>query len=198
MIFFLVGAFSAICCFAQVNPQTLKQPQRITLQQQYNSLKLDVEVLDGYRMMKIIRMDRLWAGVEDSLAVQKSKLNESLNTINDQKNIVKRLNAALETSERERGDLSELVDNITFLGISFSKSGFVITISVILSLLLIVIVALLFVAKVSNLTTKELRKLNDNIYQEFDSFKRHAVEREVKILRELQDCRNKLAELRTA
>ena len=183
---------------AQVGPQLQTQPQAYTLQQQYKNLKSDLDVINGFRMVKIFTMDRLWAGVEDSLAIQKSKLAESHRIINDQQKELQRLGSALTASEKEQNELASRVENIEVLGILFSKSGFVTTMMVLFIALLAGMGILIFITRVSNRNTQELRKLNDSLYQEFDTYKRHAVEKEVKILRELQDYRNKLAELRMA
>jgi hypothetical protein len=181
---------------SQVNPSVPVQPQAYTLQQQYKSMKSDLDVINGFRMVKVFTMDRLWSGVEDSLAIQKSKLSESHRIITEQQKELQRLGDALTASQKEQVELTSRVDNITVLGIPFSKGGFVTTVTVVLLAVLATMGVLIFFTRVSNRTTQELRKLNDSLYQEFDTYKRHAVEKEVKILRELQDYRNKLAELR--
>jgi hypothetical protein len=201
VLLFLLAVSSTIFCqteLKRVNPQLIPQPQAYTLQQQYKNLKSDLEIINGFRVVKIFTMDRLWAGVEDSLVIQRSKLSESLKIIDGQKKDLERLANSLAAIEKQQGDLTARVDSIAVLGIPFSKGGFVTTVSIIFLALLIMMALLLFFTRVSNRTTQELRKLNDSLYQEFDTYKRHAVEKEVKILRELQDYRNKLAELRMA
>jgi hypothetical protein len=64
---------------------------------------------------------------------------------------------------------------------------------------LLVLVGILFsVSRVSMYTTRELRKLNESVNKEFDTYKRNSVEKEIKLSRELQNHRNKLAEMKMA
>jgi hypothetical protein len=169
-----------------------------TLQQQYKNLKTDLEIIDGYRMIKMFTMDRFWAVVEDSLQTQKKKIQESASFITRQQKEVTALQASVKKIESEKENLKAGVDNLIVFGKPFSKAGFITVISFV-TLGLVVLCGILFsIGRVSLYTTREMRKLNESLYQEFDTYKRHAVEKEIKLSRELQNYRNKLAELKTA
>jgi len=169
-----------------------------TLPQQYKNLKEDLEIIDGYRMIKMYTMDRFWTVVEDSLRTQKSKYRESIAVINKQKSEIAGLNSSLIKIEKEKQELVAGVESMNVFGKSFSKAG-VISVSLIVIGSLLVLAGFLFtISRVSFYTTRELRKLNENIYQEFDIYKRHAVEKEIKLSRELQNYRNRLSELKPA
>src|SRR5688572_24939744 len=74
-------------------------PQNATLQQQYKNLKSDLEIIDGYRMIKMYTMDRFWTIVEDSLRAQKLKNSASIAVISKQQAEIKSLNASLLKTE---------------------------------------------------------------------------------------------------
>lgn len=170
----------------------------LTLQQQYKNLKTDLEIIDGYRMIKMFTMDRFWTIVEDSLQVQEKKIQESAALIAKQKKEATSLQASLKKIENEKENLKAGVDNLIVFGKPFSKAGFI-TVASFVTLGLLVLCGILFsISRVSLYTTREMRKLNESLYQEFDTYKRHAVEKEIKLSRELQNHRNKLAELKMA
>lgn len=191
----LVASASPAFCLNEITP---KGPVPNTLQQQYKNLKSDLEIIDGYRMIKMYTMDKFWAVVEDSLLTQKSKLKESTTLIAKQKEDMHALNVSRNKIEKEKEALAEGVDNLIVFGKPFSKAGFITIVSFVM-LGLVVLVGILFsIGRVSYYTTRELRKLNESLYQEFDTYKRNAVEKEIKLSRELQNHRNKLAELKMA
>lgn len=164
------------------------------LTSQYKNLKEDLEVINGFRMIKMYTMDRFWTVVEDSLRAKKSIYQESVSVIAKQKAEIAGLNSSLVKVEKEKQDLEAGVENIFVFGKPFPKAS-VISVSLIIITALLVLVAFLFVAgRISYYTTRELRKLNESLYQEFDNYKRSAVEKEIKISRELQNYRNKFTE----
>jgi hypothetical protein len=63
--------FLLMACCAQVFGSDETNPAGSgpnTLSQQYKTLKTDLEIINGYRMIKMFTMDRFWTVVEDSLA----------------------------------------------------------------------------------------------------------------------------------
>lgn len=182
--------------FATETAPTISGPS--TLQQQYKSLKTDLEIIDGYRMIKMYTMDRFWTVVEDSLSGQKVKIKESAALIAKHKKEADALRVSLNKIEQEKQGLKAGVENILVFGKTYPKAG-VISVAGIIIVGLLVLCGLLFsIGRVSRYTTKELRKLNENLYQEFDTYKHRAVEKEIKLSRELQNYRNRLEELKTA
>jgi hypothetical protein len=173
-------------------------PAPHTLQQQYKNLKADLEIINGFRMIKMFTMDRFWVTVEDSLQVQKAKLRELAALIARQQKEMQALTMSLSKIEKENQALTTGVDNLIIFGKAYSKSGFIVVVSFVMLGLAVLAGILFSIGRVSLYTTRELRKLNESMYQEFDTYKRNAVEKEIKLSRELQNHRNKLAELKMA
>jgi hypothetical protein len=168
------------------------------LSQQYKSLKEDLDVINGFRMVKLFTMDRFWTVVEDSLRTQKAKYGETIAVIAKQKEEIGGLNASLAKIQQENQGLKAGVDNMTVFGNEFPKTAVVSTASIIVIGLLVLAGILFAISRVAYYTTRELRKLNENMYQEFDNYKRNAVEKEIKLSRELQNYRNKFSEAKMA
>jgi len=88
------------------------------------------------------------------------------------------------------------VESIVVFGKPYSKAGFVTVVSFVTVGLLVLMGVLFSVSRISYKATRELKKMNESLNQEFDRYKHNAIEKEIKISRELQNYRNKLAELK--
>jgi hypothetical protein len=192
ILLFIASSFPAF----SVNETSPANQEPNTIQQQYKNLKSDLEIIDGFRMIKMYTMDKFWTTVEDSLQAQRSKLTELAAQITKQKEDIRNLNVSLSEIEKEKQSLATGVDSLIIFGKPYSKVGFITLVSFVMVGLLVLIGILFSVSRVSMYTTRELRKLNESLYQEFDTYKRNSVEKEIKLSRELQNHRNKLAELK--
>lgn len=181
------------------NIENTEPPQgKQTLQEQYVGLKSEQEVIDGYRMVKLYVMDQFWKTVQDSLQAQRTSVRASALLSASQAKEIESLKASLAKIEKSKEELIVGVDNIVVMGKAYSKAGFI-TVASFVILGLIVLSVLLFVAsRASLITTRELRKLNETMYNEFEVYKHQAVEKQIKLSRELQDYRNRMADLRTS
>lgn len=197
LLLFCTAAF----CLNEGTPQTTTPAKNLppgTLSQQYKGLKEDLEVINGFRMVKMYTMDRFWTVVEDSLRTQKAKYGETIAIIAKQKVEIVGLNSSINKIKQENEGLKAGVESMTVFGKQFSKTGVISTASIIVIGLLVLAGILFAISRVSYYTTRELRKLNESMYQEFDNYKRNAVEKEIKLSRELQNYRNKFSEAKMA
>lgn len=81
---------------------------------------------------------------------------------------------------------------------SFSKGGFV-TFMTFLVIGLVVLAGVLFViSRMAFKSSRESKKLSDEVYKEFEDYKHVAVEKSIKLSRELQSLKNRMAELKIA
>jgi hypothetical protein len=181
------------------NTENTEPPQgKQTLQEQYVGLKSEQEVIDGYRMVKLFVMDQFWKTVQDSLQAQRASVRASVTLSASQAREIESLKASLAQVEKSKAELIVGVDNIVVMGKAYPKDGFITVVSFVF-LGLVVLAVLLFVAsRASLITTRELRKLNETMYNEFEVYKHQAVEKQIKLSRELQDYRNRMADLRTS
>ena len=190
--------FVGTCSIFSLSAQQAEtaQPANNSLNNQYKDLKTDLEVINGFRMIKMYTMDRFWNVVMDSLKAGQMKSNQAVSTIKAQQNDIAGLHAAIKKLESEKQELATRVDNMVVFGKPLAKAGVVSVASFVVLGLIVLSVILFVISRASYNTSRELRKLNESMYQEFDTYKRNAVEKEIKISRELQNCRNKLAELK--
>jgi HAMP domain-containing protein len=192
------------CCLIMAAPalatdsNEAQTPPAQTLQGQYNGLRSEMEVIDGYRMMKMYVMDKFWQTVMDSAQAQRTLLAQSMTLTEQQAKEISALKTSLAAGKDAREALEAGVDNLVVFGQPYSKVGFISTTWFVIAGLVVGAVLLFLTSRRSFVVARELRKLNENMYQEFETYKHHAVEKQIKLSRELQDYRNRVGELKSA
>lgn len=180
------------------NPQPVAPTGPQTLRQQYANLKSDLEVINGFRMVKLFEMDQFWRVIEDSLKTKRSAINEGLVLTKQQAAEIETLKAQVAKTETDKQELASNVANINVFGMSYSKGGFV-TFTTFLVVGLLVLCGVLFViSKMAFKASRDSKKVSDDVYKEFEDYKHVAVEKNIKLSRELQNMKNRMAELKIA
>lgn len=192
-----------ICLVAFFSVSVGQNPQPVptgpqTLRQQYATLKSDLEVINGFRMVKLYEMDQLWRVIEDSLKTKREAISQGLAIAQKQAVEIDELKVQVAKTENEKQELVSGVANINVFGMLFSKAGFV-TFATSLVAGLIVLAGILFViSKMAYKASRESKKVSDELYKEFEDYKHVAVEKNIKLSRELQSLKNRMAELKIA
>ncbi len=180
------------------NPQPVVQTGPQTLRQQYANLKSDLEVINGFRMVKLFEMDQFWRVIEDSLKTKRAAISEGLVLTKQQAAEIEMLKAQVAKTEADKQELASNVANINVFGMSYSKAGFV-TFTTFLVVGLLVLCGVLFViSKMAFKASRDSKKVSDDVYKEFEDYKHVAVEKNIKLSRELQNMKNRMAELKIA
>ncbi len=169
-----------------------------TLRQQYAELKSKQEVINGFRMVKLYEMDQLWRIVEDSLQAKHNAVREGLARVENQATEIKSLKSLVRKTEGEKQTLVSGVDNITVMGKPYSKAGFVTSMVVLIAALTVLVVVLFVWGKATFKNTRECKRQHEDLYKEFEAYKHNAVEKSIKLSRELQSLKNRMAELKIA
>lgn len=169
-----------------------------TLRQQYATLKSDLDVINGFRMVKLYEMDQLWRVVEDSLKTKRVAINQGLAVARNQAVEIDQLKAQVVKTESEKQELVSGVANINVFGMSFSKAGFVTFVTCLVVGLLVLAGVLFVISRIAFKSSRDSKKLSDEVYKEFEDYKHVAVEKSIKLSRELQSMKNRMAELKIA
>jgi hypothetical protein len=99
------------------------------------------------------------------------------------------------------GEKQELVSGVTNLkayGMTFSKGGFVTFATSVIIGLIVLAAALFVIGRMAFKSSRESKKVSDEVYKEFEDYKHQAVEKNIKLSRELQNMKNRMAELKIA
>ena len=149
-------------------------------------------------MVRLYEMDQFWRIIEDSLKTKRLAINQGLAIAQRQAAEIEGLKAQIVKTENEKQELVSDVANINVFGMSFSKAGFV-TFATCLVVGLLVLAGVLFViSKMAFKSARDSKKLSDEVYKEFEDYKHVAVEKSIKLSRELQSMKNRMAELKIA
>jgi hypothetical protein len=197
IILFLVGlvaspSFSQMAATAPV-VSVAQDPKTMTLQDRYVNMKKTAETYQDYKVIKEGVLDGVWRVFLDSMKSQKAKFATSTGTI-------ARLESELATEKVTVKQVQDSVQEITFdsthisfFGLSFTKSLFVTLVLLIVSGLLFALGAIIGKLKLMNSSINEKTETVNILTHEFEDYKKRALEKQVKLSRELQTERNKLS-----
>lgn len=168
-----------------------------SLRGQYQSILSKSKNLNGFKVVNPVRLSSFWKSVNDTLRNERRQLPALKKQIAEQQKAIADLKVQLSEKENALNSSIQKLDEITFMGIAFSKGSYntmVWTIILVLALALIIIIVrsakLLHEAKYRS-------SLYEEISAEYQSYKVKANEKEKKLARELQDERNKLDEYKS-
>ena len=183
----LLFSFSAV---AQAN-QEKGSLNSGTIDSQFDYLYKKSPKWEDYKSVKINNLFKFKKNISDSLKLGREKLRAANTTIATQKNEIETLKTDLGKTNENLSSVTEEKDNISFLGISMSKTGYNTILWSIIGIL--AAATALFIGKFqrSNVITVDAKKAKSEIDEEFDNYRQRSIEREQKLRRELQDEINK-------
>jgi len=167
-----------------------------TLSGQYQLMLSKSKTLNGYKLVNPSRLSLFWKNVRDSLAVNQKQLVVTRKKIQDQAKEISKLNKQITGTESSLANSNAKLNEISFLGIGFTKSNYnLIVWGLIITLAIALAIIILRSAKHIH-EAKYRSTLYEEISQEYQNYKTKANEKEKKLARELQDERNKLDEFK--
>ena len=196
-----VALLLCLVAFITVSIAQNLQPEPVgpqSLRQQYAHMKSDLDVINGFRMVKLYEMDQLWRVVEDSLKVKRAAINRGELLVKTQAAEIDSLKQQVARTENAKQELVSNVANINAYGMTFSKEGFVTFVTTVIIGLLVLAAALFVISRMAFKSSRESKKVSDDLYKEFEDYKHVAVEKNIKLSRELQSLKNRMAELKIA
>ena len=168
------------------------------LQERYDVMKDKAETFNEYKVIRRDILDGVWRITMDSLQKERAALAKANTTITQLKGSiasseqkVKEAAASVAESDYERSHLA-------VLGIPMAKTFFVTAMFVLVIGLLIALLTILASLRVLRRSVKEKDTTIFGLTSEFEEFRKKALQKEMKISRELQDERNKLAAMMKA
>lgn len=169
-----------------------------TLRDRYALMKSNSQTFQDYKVIKETILDGVWRIAMDSVHALERGLAEAEERINQLEQGQKGIEAKLQQNEAAMREMEFDSSHVTVLGIPFSKTFFL-SIAGLTTLGLLVLLGLTFAgARFFQRSVKEKELTIFGISAEFDEFRKKALEKEVKLSRELQSERNKLVELRNS
>lgn len=162
-----------------------------TLNEQFENLVEKANSWQTYKIIDRAKLGNYQKNVLDSLQSVKSKIQAQQEVINNHEEEVKKLNNNISELQNNLERTQNEKDSINFLGILLSKGTYSL---MMWSIVLILTCLLLFyVYKYINgsaITRKSLQDLQE-LQDEYENYRKSAIEREQKVRRQLQDEINK-------
>lgn len=194
-LFIFITAFISITSSAQLRKDSVKIDP--TLNGQYQLLLSKSRTLDGYKLVNPDRLSLFWKNVRDTLnTTHRQLINTKKEAVNYQ-NEIAALNKQVAGAETSLASSNARLNEISFLGIGFTKSSYNIFVWGLIALLAVALTVVILRSARNVHEAKYRSTLYEEINQEYQNYKVKANEKEKKLARELQDERNKLDEIRS-
>lgn len=198
--FLIASAFSISLILGPnvLSAQTVADPpdSKASLNERYFRLKEAGQNYRDYKVIKERTLDEFWKVVKDSLAAKQSSIVRQQLAQKGLQDSLEYTKGLLDERERSMAATEFASTHIQVLGIDMTKGGFLTTIGVIMSLLLILLGLGFWRWKTMNRYMHDRIDAFNTLNAEFEEYKRKAMEKQTKLSRELQNERNRLQELR--
>lgn len=186
----LLFAFCLISLFAQAQDSE-------TLTQRFSTIKDKSQTFKDYKVIKQVTLDAFWQSVEDSLAKQRQAITTQQSEINAFNTRMDQLKVEIARREEAVAEIEFDSDHITVAGIAMHKATFISVFFISLAALATLLVLSFTRSQFLSRSLKEKAEGMLILSSEFEEYKHRALEKQMKLSRELQDERNRLAEVRT-
>jgi len=167
-----------------------------SLNGQYQFMLSRSRSVNGYKMINPYRLSGVWQSVNDTLKKERQQLQAIKNQLSEQQKVNSSLQSGLSEKEAALNDHQSQLDEIRFLGITFSKTTYHLLVWSIIGILALALVIVVTRSAKNILEARHRTQLYDELSAEYQSFKTRANEKERKLARELQDERNLVEELK--
>lgn len=193
----LVALLMTICAgsvLAQPASDVLKNDSQ-SLRERFVLLKSRSQNYQQYKVINESVLDGWWKIVTDSIQAKQQLVHQTKAEV---LRLQSELNQSKETLKQKEASMSEVEyasTHINVLGINFDKSVFTVFVGVIVLMLGVAIAFLVYSLRMARQNMKTKSDLAESITNEYEDYKRKAMEKQTKLSRELQNERNKLMEL---
>jgi septal ring factor EnvC (AmiA/AmiB activator) len=187
----------ALFCITTINAQDdTDQDEKLSLNEGTidNQFEYVIRRSNNYQDFKVVKKTWLYelkAHTIDSLNAVHKELSDSQTTINSQSNEISQLKTDLTTTKTNLENTKKEKDSMALFGLQMSKGGYNVLMWAIIAALLALFLLFVYKFKNSNAVTKQAKKTLLETEEEYEEYRRNALEREQKVRRQLQDELNK-------
>lgn len=167
------------------------------LDEQYRELKESNETYKSYKVIKETELDAFWKSVQDSLTNVKQELATVDRLTTKQEKELANLNTVIAEKDQQLKEKNYAGTHITVLGIDMLKDTYIIINVVIITLLLLAMGWLFYKFKDNDKVAKKKSNDYEKLETDFENYKRNALEKQMKLRRDLQTARNRIEEIRS-
>ncbi len=162
-----------------------------TLNSQFDYIIKESNSYKDYKVIKNTWLNKIKSHVLDSVKVVRTELGETQELVDKQNKEIDDLKVELAEVNNNLATVNNEKNSINFFGVQTNKSTYKQIMWAIIAGLLGLLLFFIYRFTRSNIITKEARKSLVDTQNEFEVYKKRAREKEQKIMRDLQDERNK-------
>lgn len=167
-----------------------------SLNGQYRFLLSRSRTSYGAKLINPVKLDAFWKSVNDTLRKERVELKNANAKVVEQQKAITTLKTEITGKENSLNDTTAKADEISFLGISFTKGNYNIIVWGIIIILGIALFIVIFRSAKNIIEANHRTQLYDEISNEYQAYKVKTNELQRKLARELQDERNIIEELK--
>lgn len=189
--------------FVIVGGSSLAQPaikaiedKELNLKERYQVMKSGSQTYQDYKVIKEVILDGFWKITIDSISKQQAMIKAANGEIEALKNEVLAIQNDLKAQQASVEGITFDSNHISVLGIPFGKGTFIFLAAAVIAGLALTLFVILGRMRILNSGMKEKTLIAHTLTQEFEEYKRKALEKQTKLSRELQNERNKSVEQR--
>ncbi len=187
----LIFLFSITLLFAQDSIQNGQASMNGTLDKQFDYVVQKSNNFQEYKVVKRDFLTILKRNSLDSVNRFKTELADLKAEFASHSETVQQLKDTLKTTQAELDKLKTAQDNVSFLGAPISKTNYNLIMWGIVSVLLLILIVFLFQLKGAKSTSNDAKNNLEKLEEDYEDYKRKALEKEQKLGRQLQDEINK-------
>jgi DNA repair exonuclease SbcCD ATPase subunit len=144
-----------------------------------------------FKVSRTREFEKLWANISDSIKAFRSDVQSLKETISSYNEKIKDQQQKLDDVTTSLTQVTNEKDNISFLGNNISKMTYSTIIWTLFTILLLLLADFIYRYSKSNALTKEAKSKLLDLEEEYEEYRRKALEREQRISRQLHDEMNK-------
>jgi uncharacterized protein HemX len=148
-----------------------------------------------FKVIPITQLYELKKQVKDSISVLDYRIESQKNIISKNKELIQTKDEEISGLNKSLNDINSNIDKLDVFGTKMKISNYHTLVWIVISVLGLGLLFFLFQFKNSNKVTKESKLAHESLLEEFENYKKRAIEREQKIKRQLQDEINKNSKL---
>jgi hypothetical protein len=167
-----------------------------SLKDRYAIMKAKSQTYQNYKVVKENVLDGVWKIVQDSINAKEAAIRQANQQIVQLRSEVQKVQAAMKAKDESVQQVVHDSSHISVLGIDFSKSVFLTIVGIALAALVGFLAFIMARMKVLDKSIREKTLTINMVSNEYEEYKKKAMEKQTKLSRELQDERNRLQELR--
>ncbi|HEX9826261.1 MAG TPA: tRNA (guanine-N1)-methyltransferase [Flavobacteriaceae bacterium] len=159
-----------------------------------NQFEFVIRRSNSYQDFKVVKKTWLYelkAHTIDSLNAVHKELTDTQATVNSQSDEINQLKTDLANTKTNLENTNNQKDSMALFGMQMSKGGYNALMWTIIAALFALLLLFIYKFKNSNSVTKQAKKVLLETEEEYEEYRRNALEREQKVRRQLQDELNK-------